>query len=135
MAAKQLLDDGVSVDAKNKQGCTALGVAVEYERIEIIALLLERGADIHTLQGEEFRATVIHNAVSSRSKKMVQLLLDLGASVDSTDEMGWTLLHLAASIGDKDMMAYLLDHGADMNAQQHQGCTACISPPATGTVR
>lgn len=45
-AAKKLLDEGASVDGKDKRGITPLGVAVGFNKIQIVEEFLSRGADV-----------------------------------------------------------------------------------------
>ena len=45
-ATKKLLDDGADVNGKDKRGITPLGVAVGFNKIQIVDEFLSRGADV-----------------------------------------------------------------------------------------
>ena len=45
--ARALLDRGAAIDAKDREGKTALAKAAEADKLPLIKLLLERGADVN----------------------------------------------------------------------------------------
>ena len=59
-ALKRLIDDGQDVNAKDRRGITALGVAVGFNRISCIRCLLDAGADVHMTDMRG--STVLHYA-------------------------------------------------------------------------
>lgn len=78
-AVKALLDKGVNVNAKTRYGATALSFACDRENIELVKLLLERGADPNsrdTFYGE----VPLGWALSKGNAQIVKLLLDKGAT-------------------------------------------------------
>ena len=97
----------------------------------IIALLLDRGADIeaeyrHPLSGGSPLSTdgrtALHLAAQFNGEPaVVELLLDRGADIEARDRRGQTALHLAAEFnGEPAVIALLLDRGADINAGPDQ---------------
>jgi ankyrin repeat protein len=48
----RLLDAGVRIDAPGREGGTALHYAAHWGRVSTVALLLDRGADVHRLAGD-----------------------------------------------------------------------------------
>lgn len=78
-AVKVFLDKGVSVNEKTRYGATALSYACDRSNVELVKLLLERGADVNvkdTFYGE----VPLGWALSKRNAQIVKLLLDKGAA-------------------------------------------------------
>ena len=106
---KLLVELGADPLIANADGCTPLlaaaGVGTRYpgeeagteaEALETVALLLELGSDINAVDrnGE----SAMHGAAYKSMPKMVQLLADKGAKIDTwnkTNKHGWTPLHIA----------------------------------------
>lgn len=77
-AVKALLDKGISPDAKWRYGMTALFPAAERGHIEVVKLLVERGANVNA-QDRFYNATPITWALGKGHVEIVQLLLEKGA--------------------------------------------------------
>ncbi|NNE37626.1 MAG: hypothetical protein HKN08_04910, partial [Gammaproteobacteria bacterium] len=54
---------------------------------------------------------------------VVKKLLEFGADVNESNEVGWTALHAAAFLGADKIVSYLVDNGADIEAQNGCGQT------------
>lgn len=89
----------------NITGCTLLHAAAWYGHLEITALLLQHGADIHKTSKIGF--TALHYASDNNHKEMAKLLLKFGASLFTKDKQGKTPGSLAANKGYLEI-AYLL---------------------------
>jgi len=100
-------------------GFTLLTGALLYDRVELAAMLLKRGADANMTT---FQKTGV--AVSVRSDEMMKLLLKAGMNINKTNPLGWTALHLSANAGVGDSVALLLANGADATLLDKQGRTA-----------
>ncbi|KAJ3106651.1 hypothetical protein HDU96_008145 [Phlyctochytrium bullatum] len=99
------------------------------ESVEILRLLLERGADVHHL-GDY--GTVVHEAARADDEKALKLFMEFGADPDARDHRGATALFETArkfSLS-SNCIHILLDAGADVDAQDNDGRTplavACI---------
>lgn len=87
-AASLLLDRGADPRsvAKNPSKVEPLHSAVASTRCDVVALLLQRGADADARQQGGF--TPLHAAVKRRDMEMIGLLADHGADPEVTDDEG-----------------------------------------------
>lgn len=78
-AVKAFLDKGVNVNSKTRYGATALSYACDKGHVEVVKLLIERGADVNsrdTFYGE----VPLGWALSKGHAEIVKLLLNNGAA-------------------------------------------------------
>ena len=137
-AVRTFLDAGVPVDAHlDVTGATALHLAAALLRVDVAALLLERGADVMAL--ERRRGTPLHSLFngscwsSERTEQTLQLLLAAGADVNAPDSFGQSPLHAACRCCNHTGVQTLLAAGADVRARDsngaaalHLACGACV---------
>ena len=110
---KMLLEKGVHLETMNDNGCTPFLEAVKYGASEeIVDLLLEHGADVHTLA--EDRKTALHFAAQKGNVVMMRKMIERGLSVDAEDKDGWTPLHEAAYYGSKGAAEVLTENGQSL---------------------
>ncbi len=110
-----LLEKGADVNAKTKEGRTALMMAVlERNQMEIAKALLQRGADVNAK--DEEGQTALTAAVKRDHAEVAKLLRDCGAETTLID---------AAQSGDLEEVWHLLKKGEDVNAKDEDG-TALI---------
>jgi ankyrin repeat protein len=111
----RLLDAGVSLSAKNKQGETPLYEAAEKGQLDIAKLLITKGADARarTPNGE----SVLHAAAMIESAALMTALIEAGADKNSANNDGETPLHWAAMTGTFLAAKALADAGADLDVQ------------------
>lgn len=112
------------LDTQDKQGRTALFLAVENSHRRMAQMLLRRGADpnIHDcysrsclhLAVEAYASEKPHN---TRSLEMVKGLLDHRADPNVRDNTDKTPLYLAADLGNVQIVDNLLHAGADVNGR------------------
>ena len=114
-----LLDRGVNLESENKNGLTALALAIEDSHLEAAALLLSAGADVDA-RGGYAGGRLLHRAVAVRSPTLVELLLANGAEVDAQDWAGKTPVHEAVMVGRMDMLEALLAAGPDLSLRTGQ---------------
>lgn len=112
--ARFCLDHGVAVDAKDIYGDTALAYAARNGcDPEIMALLLERGADINTRDAGE--ATPLHalagRTVNLFNRSHMEFLLQNGADANAKNKGGVTPLYLAVVFGNGRAAKLLADSG------------------------
>lgn len=75
------------------------------------------GAQRNVQPEDDSFSTALHAATAYGNTFFMQLLLRMGAEVNSRNVGGWTPLHFAVWHGRTDAMVLLLDHGADTSAQ------------------
>lgn len=112
-AASLLLDYGADVNAKDGTGDTPLDAAIWKGNIDMVRLLVERGA--------EWSLPV---AAWLGDVAKVGELLEGGADVNTQGVFGLSALHRAAQIGHVKLVELLLEHGADVNSKTWIGESA-----------
>ena len=117
---KALLDQGISYDAIDQDGHTALMFAAFNGHSEIVLSLLDAGADID-LQDYMGRTALLYGATGP-FPETVKILLDRGANpnmVDS-DEHFTPLMHAAAE-GNLEVVKVLIAYGANPSLKDVDG--------------
>ena len=117
-----LLDHGVPLEAKNRNGNTAVILSAYTRKISIAECLLDYGADIHCANIDG--STALHFAVSKGYNEIVSLLILKGANIHAARKNGGTALHLAAQEGHHELVALLISKGADISCTDNNGYTA-----------
>jgi ankyrin repeat protein len=149
---QRLLEEGADINQQNARGFTALMIAADDDQLEIVKLLLARGADVKLRTN--LHKSALYYAAGSRPE-IIQLLLDhgadarsesgalaravtcsespdvrllvlAGADVKESDPDGRTVLMWAAQWTSPENVGLLLDHGADVHARQKHGWTAMM---------
>ena len=123
------------VDINNNNG---LGIgppllyAVDKGQIEIVELLLDKGADIDSIDVSQQTALMVASGMGHFG--IVELLLKRGANVNATENDGYTALIYASSgeDGHPEIVKLLLEKGADVNASENDGYTALIYASQNG---
>ncbi|KAL8650396.1 MAG: hypothetical protein Q9210_003850 [Variospora velana] len=121
--AQRALDRGVNIDAKRLPWDeTALHGAIGLRHLEMVELLITKGADIEARNWNE--DTPLFLAIKSESTILVMYLLSQGAKIEARNLRKETTLHVAALWGSARVVELLLFHGAEIDAGDHQGRTA-----------
>jgi ankyrin repeat protein len=143
---KLLLDKGADVNARMKDstetrtvftnqwldenGATALFRASQSGDIELMKLLLSRGADpkiatvlgvtaLHVAAGIGWVEGITYEWSQQATLEAVKLLVDLGLDVNAQADTGRTALHGAAHKGRADVIQVLADHGAKLDVRDY----------------
>ena len=120
MSSNQTLEN--FINAKNKEGFTALHYAVSNGNIKIVQLLKKFGANLEAVTNNG--KNIMHLAAESNQPTMlIYLLLNEAQDISSVDENGSTPLHWACYYGAEESVNYLLSLNVDINAQDKEKFT------------
>jgi ankyrin repeat protein len=97
--------------------------AIEINNIDAVRLLLDFGADVNNISGEE-KETPLHVAADRGNAAILKLLIKKGAYVNRKNVYGNSVLHDMAERGNCQMASQILKAGADVNAKNRSGKTA-----------
>jgi uncharacterized protein len=112
-AAKLLLRAGANPGVKNRFGASPLSEAVTTGNTELVAALLEAGADATALTTPDGE-TVLMTAARAGNANIVRMLIDRGADVNARERYkGQTALMWAAAERHPAAVKLLLERGAD----------------------
>ncbi|XP_042857273.1 uncharacterized protein LOC122243691 isoform X2 [Penaeus japonicus] len=111
-AVRRLKDPMTSLDSLDRNGRTALHVAVINKNARMVELLLQSGANKET-PDRTYHYTPLFEAVIKQSESCLNLLLEAGASVNAQDVRGNSVLHTAVRQG-SPMVGLLVDRGASV---------------------
>ena len=106
-----LIDNGATIDAKDKTGCTATIGAARYGHFEIVRRLIEKGANIDTTDNSN--STALMFAAQNGHLAVVKHLIENGADVTKTDDIGSTALDIAINSKHYEV-ARIIDLNRDM---------------------
>jgi ankyrin repeat protein len=112
---------------QNKNHLTPLHLASFYGWVELVRILLERGATTHS--EDNLGRTPLHLVAKGNSDighdgvGVAQLLLEHGADINSQDKQNTTPLHLSSYRGKVEIARVLLDRGANASAKDATGRT------------
>ena len=123
-AVRDLLADGVDVNAVQPDGATALHWAAYRDDAETAGLLLAAGA---AGAANDLGVTPLYLACENGNAALVRVLLAAGADARAALPSGETALMTAARTGSADAVAALVAHGAEVNARESlEGQTALM---------
>ena len=121
---KFLITQNASINAIIPDGATALSQAANYSQHDVVQILLSHGADASI--GDHNGRLPIHNAVTKKSIRCVQLLLDDDVGIHTINKLthaGWFPLMEAAYNGDFELVSLLVERGAEVNIIANWGRT------------
>lgn len=88
-----LTQDKSLIDARDKDGSTPLHCAVWKGHQQVVAFLLQAGADVNVHnQNDHYGTTPLHAAAHADQSAIAQMLIDHGAHVNAKDREGRTPL-------------------------------------------
>lgn len=117
--ALQSIASSAAIDAMQSDGTTALLHAVYQGDTDLVAALLNAGADASHMN--EYGAAAISETAMQGNVAILRLLLEHGADANQANPEGETALMIAARSGNLAAAELLLDHGADINAKETWG--------------
>jgi ankyrin repeat protein len=118
----------------NTRGSTPLIRAANNADMEMVKLLLERGADVNLIMADRqtaMMAVLAGRASEPQALQLLQVLHDAGADINvialinhREESRGGTALHYAVRKRYKEVIKKLAEWGIDMNAKDQDGLTA-----------
>uniref|UniRef100_A0A8C9ZAR3 Euchromatic histone-lysine N-methyltransferase 2 n=1 Tax=Sander lucioperca TaxID=283035 RepID=A0A8C9ZAR3_SANLU len=117
-----LLETGqVDVNAQDSGGWTPIIWSAEHKHVEVIKVLLNRGADV-TINDKELNVC-LHWAAYAGNVDIAELVLNSGCPLASVNMHGDTPLHIAAREGYLECVTLFLSRGADIDIVNREGDT------------
>lgn len=116
-----LAQDPQARHERTPEGFTTLGLAAFLGGPEVVAILLEAGADPDDDADNPNRVRPVHAAAAARDRESLRLLLDAGADPNARQQAGFTPLHAAAHADEPELARLLLEHGADPTLKTDDG--------------
>ena len=115
-AVELLLRFNTNVNAQNLERITPLHMAAATGNVNIVASLIEAGADI-SISVDSSGCTALHDACNNGSAEVARILIEHGADLDAKNEYDNTPLHRCCSNGHTEAAMLLIDRGAKVDAQ------------------
>ena len=118
-----------NINAQNKNGQSALSLAVEGGSSEMVAFLLENKADVKVIdqKGNNLVSYWIDSYKPSKKdefKLKQELLQNAGLDIRTPQKNGNTLYHLAVAKNNLDLVKQISTFGVNINAKNAEGMTA-----------
>ncbi len=148
---KELIQKEVDINAKDKDGMTALMKAARAGQVEMVKILINNGADVNAVEKNGYPVLVVAESMPFPSQvEIIKLLLDKDAMANAKSKDGWTALMEAAKghsylikslieKGHKDVAMVptefaklLIEKGVDVNAKYKSGGTALMIAAGNG---
>lgn len=127
--ARAWLDAGLPPDFEGDMIGSGLMIGAWEGSIPMMALFLERGADVNQVNAHG--ETALLHAAWKGQLAAVRWLLARGAQPNRPGKQ-WSALHYAAFAGHADIVSYLLAQGADANALSPNGSTPLMMAAREG---
>lgn len=115
-AVKALAASGANVNARARDGSTALHWAAQNDDLAIADILIRQGAKVNA--ATDLGVTPLWVAAANSSAGMVQRLLAAHADPNLAPPTDGTPLMVAARLGNAEAVKALLGHGANPNAKE-----------------
>ena len=125
-----LISFEASPNKKNKKGCTALHYACKNGALDIVKMLILKGADIEA--EEEGGLTPLMMAATRRHCSVVEVLISSEASPNIKNKKGCTALHNACENGALDIVKMLILKGAIIETEDRNGSTPLMMAARKG---
>jgi len=102
---KSMVEELDNINIQNKYGWTLLHITIRRDRRDMVAYLLENGADINMTDGVGW--TPLMEAIMDNMTTLVKTLVDAGADKTIANQRGATAPMLTQKFGRSDMYQYL----------------------------
>lgn len=113
--AKEAFARGAVADGRNEWGQTPLMLAAKGGNLELVNLLIEKGADVNAKSTSRLGSPVLSFAAEGNSPLVLKSLLAHGADFKVRDNRGTTALFMAAATGKKEAAEVFISKGASLD--------------------
>ena len=113
-----------NIEAKNKEGATALMVAAQYDRWSWVDALIAAGAKVNAKDNDGW--TPLMYAALNDANTSAKSLIQAKADVEATDSKGFTALQIALGKGRGSIVEKLMEAGAKFPPKSPDGTAALI---------
>ena len=124
---KELIDNGVNVNAEDNETFIPLHYAVQNEQTEIVKMLLQHGGDAK--KAERMGMTPFCLAVMRAEEDggtMARSMLENGVDINAECDKGFAEIHYLCGIcDDAAVVKFMLENGANVNA--HASCNGATA--------
>ncbi|AET72878.1 hypothetical protein PGAG_00424 [Phaeocystis globosa virus 12T] len=127
--ANLLIKNGANIDAIDNYGETPLFLAVKANNIEMVKLLIEKGAETNI--ENKTQNSIMHYAaeIPGDNVEVLKYLIrnSSDTAVNSINDKEQTPLHLSAELGNTNAAKLLVENGADRDAEDNAGETPAVA--------
>ena len=127
----ELVHLGANLDARTKEGKTALHIATENNQKETVCQLIKLGADVNAIH-KHGKNKILRLSLETNNIEVSAKLISLGADTNTSNEEGETALHCAAKAGYTDHVQELVKAGAGTEARDKDGNTPLLHAAENG---
>lgn len=137
-AISELIASGKSITTYKRQG-TLLHIAAEYKQLEIVKLLVDKGADLNLRNKLKYTPLMISTSSEWRNDSIAAYLINHGADLNVAGDHGTTALrntiHIGTGSPNVPIFKLLVSKGADISYSCKECCnrTAFLFSCAWGT--
>ncbi|XHG04997.1 hypothetical protein AWENTII_008249 [Aspergillus wentii] len=117
-----LIKAGGKIESAENDGRTPLLFASANQHVEVAELLIRKGANVN-VQSKASQSTSLHHWARRGNRRMVSLLLENRAKIDTPDATHCTALHIAAWNEHAETVSLLLDKKASLKKVDEDGWT------------
>jgi len=118
------------------EGTTPLMRAARYDNLDMVRLLVERGANVHMTQKDGTTALMLASGVKyaltqegdpeksgtvADALEIARLMVQKGADINAQNAQGQTAMYGAAFVGREPVIRFLAESGADFSVKTRQG--------------
>ena len=121
----ELVQLGANLDARTKEGETALHIATENDQKETVCQLIKLGADVNAID-KHGKNKMLQLSLETNHIEVSAKLISSGADTNTSNEESETALHCAAKAGYTDHVQKLVKAGAGTEARDKHGNTPLL---------